>query len=189
MFDIFGNGTTAPPVNWRPDASTRGTTEILSTCLITLGLCLWSALHLNIPQHGKSSQQKCYKCGWLLVGLFAPEIVAFTAWAQLRAARRLDNEMKQLLGEPPSLSLRDKFWRLLRVGRNGQCRSTSGRDSEEGNYTEQHNESQTDEEDMGSRQFNVAEETSLQELRVIRHGHEPKMVQKRAMVPCLWILS
>ena len=155
MFDIFGNGTTAPPVNWQPDASTRGTTDILSTCLITLGICLWSALHLNIPRYGKSSQQKWYKCGWLLVGLFAPEMVAYTAWAQLRAARRLDNEMRQLLGEAPSSSLRDKFWRLLRAERNGQCTSTSGRDSV-GNYTEQHNESQTDEEDVGLRQFNIA---------------------------------
>lgn len=156
MFDIFGNGTIAPPVNWQPDASTRGTTDILSTCLITLGLCLWSALHLNIPQHGKSSRQKWYKCGWLVLGLLAPEMVAFAAWVQLRAARRLDKRMKRLLGEAPSPSHRDKFWRLLHAGKDGRCKSTSGRDEEEGKYTEQHNESQTDEKNVGSRQFNVA---------------------------------
>ena len=156
MFDIFGNGTIAPPVNWQPDPSTRGTTDILSTCLITLGLCLWSALHLNIPQHGKSSQQKWYKCGWLILGLLAPEMVAYVAWVQLRAARRLDNRMKQLLGEAPSSSLRDKFWRLLRTGRNGRCRSTSGQDPEEGNYTKQHDKFQTSEENMSQRQLNVA---------------------------------
>ena len=155
MFDIFGNSTIAPPVNWQPDASTRGTTDILSTCLITLGLCLWSALHLNIPQHGKSSRQKWYKCGWLVLGLLAPEMVAYAAWVQLRAARTLNSRMKLVLGEAPSCSLRDKFWRLLHAGKDGRCKSTSGRDEEEGNYTDQHNESQTDEENMGPRQFNV----------------------------------
>ena len=148
MFDIFGNGTIPPPVNWQPDASTRGTTDILSTCLITLGLCLWSALHLSIPQHGKSSQQKWYKCGWLVLGLFAPEMVAYTAWAQLRAARKLDNEMKQSLGEAPNSS--------LCAERNGRLKSTSGRDPEKGNYTEQHEESQTGAENMRPRQLNVA---------------------------------
>lgn len=158
MFDIFGNGTIAPPVNWQPNASTRGTADVLSTCLITLGLCLWSALHLNIPQHGKSSRQKWYKCGWLVLGLLAPEMLAYAAWVQLRAARRLDNRMKMVLGEAPSSSLRDKFWRLLRTGQNGRCKSTSGQDPEEGTYTEQHDESQTGEEYMRPRQLNVARE-------------------------------
>ena len=89
------------------------------------------------------------------MGLLAPEMVAYAAWVQLRAARRLDKKMKRLLGEAPTRSLRDKFWRLLRAGKDVRCKSTSGRD-EEGNYTEQHNESQTYEENMGSRQFNVA---------------------------------
>ena len=150
MFDIFGNGTIPPPVNWEPDASTRGTADILSTCLITLGLCLWSALHLSIPQHGKSSQQKWYKCGWLVLGLFAPELVAYTAWAQLRAARKLDNKIEQLLGEPPNSS--------VRAERNGQLKSTSGRDLEEANSTEQHDESQTGQENVRLRQLNVARE-------------------------------
>lgn len=150
MFDIFGNGTIPPPVNWEPDASTRGTADILSTCLITLGLCLWSALHLSIPQHGKSSQQKWYKCGWLVLGLFAPELVAYTAWAQLKAARELDIQMKQLLREAPDSS--------VRAERNGPLKQTSGRDLEEGNSTEQHDESQTGEENMRLRQFSVARE-------------------------------
>ena len=156
MFHIFGNGTIAPPINWQPNASTRGTTDILSTCLITLGLCLWSALHLNIPQHGKSSQQKWYKCGWLVLGLLAPEMVAFAAWVQLRAARRLDKRMKQLLGEASSSSLRDKFRRLLRAEWNGRFKSTSGRDSEQGNHTEQHDELQTGEENLRPGHLNVA---------------------------------
>ncbi len=156
MFDIFGNDTTAPPVNWQPNASTRGTTDILSTCLITLGLCLWSALHLNIPQHGQSSQQKWYRCGWLVLGLLAPEMVAYAAWAQLRAARKLDNEMKQLLGEAPNSSLRDKFWRLLRAERHGRFKSTAGRDPEEGNYTAPRDESRTGEENLRPPQLEVA---------------------------------
>ena len=75
-------------------------------------------------------------------------MVAYTAWAQLRAARKLDHEMKQSLGEAPNSS--------LCAERNGRLKSTSGRDPEKGNYTEQHDESQTGEENMRPRQLNVA---------------------------------
>ena len=164
MFDIFGNGTIPPPVNWEPDASTRGTSDILSACLITLGLCLWSALHLSIPRHGKSSQQKWYKCGWLALGLFAPEMVAYTAWAQRRAARKLHNTMKQLLGEAPKSS--------HRVESHGRSKSTSGRDPELGDYTEQNDESQTGEESMRAHQLNVA--TGDQPPGIVSHETGPR---------------
>jgi len=72
----------------------------LSTCLITLGLCIWLAIHLNVPARNEapwdfiralSSWQKarqrwpwclfCWpgqflrKVSWTLLGFFAPELV------------------------------------------------------------------------------------------------------------------
>lgn len=100
-FSPFGNGSTLAPLNWQPMPKTRGTWTIISTCLITLSLCLCSALHLNIPQHnGKTSQQR-RKLGWLLVGLLAPEMVVYTALEQRRAAVRLTKEMQAVFGETP----------------------------------------------------------------------------------------
>ena len=83
-------------------------------------------------------------------------MIAYTAWAQLRAARKLDHEMKQFLGEAPNSSLGDKFWRLLRAERHGRFKSTSGRNPEEGNYTAPFDESQTGEENMRPPQLKVA---------------------------------
>ena len=90
------------------------------------------------------------------MGLLAPEMVAYTAWAQLRAARKLDNEMKQLLGGAPNSSLRDKFWRLLRAERHGRFKSTAGRAPEEGNYTAPRDESRTGEENLRPPQLKSA---------------------------------
>lgn len=44
MFTPFGNIT----ASWRPEPKYRGTYSILSSCLITMALCVWSAVHLNL---------------------------------------------------------------------------------------------------------------------------------------------
>lgn len=61
--------------------------SILSSCLVTLGLCIWTSVHLNIPERGEDKphswwdprgwlrKQTWRKICWLLVGMFAPEFV------------------------------------------------------------------------------------------------------------------
>ncbi|KAF1960307.1 hypothetical protein CC80DRAFT_359412, partial [Byssothecium circinans] len=64
---------------WHPEPTFRGTYSILSSCLITMSLCLWTAIHLNIPEHRKTwwiTPQHWRKAKWLLIGLFAPEVVS-----------------------------------------------------------------------------------------------------------------
>ena len=75
---LFGNGTDI--VHWKPSSSTRGTTDILSTCIITMLLCVWTAVHLNISPPGSVWRLRLRKAGWLLLALLAPEMVAYTAW-------------------------------------------------------------------------------------------------------------
>ena len=81
---LFGNGTDV--VHWKPSPTTRGTNEILSTCLITMLLCVWTAVHLNISPPGSFWEPNLRKIGWLILALLAPEIVAYTAW-YIRSAR------------------------------------------------------------------------------------------------------
>jgi hypothetical protein len=89
---------------WVSEPNGRGTYSILSTCVITLGLCVWSALHLNIPAAGQEHKQKWRKLLWLFVGIFAPEIVAWTAFEQYKQARHIQKFMnKQLDQKEPSL--------------------------------------------------------------------------------------
>lgn len=75
---LFGNGNDI--VHWTPNPTTRGTFNILATCLITLLLCVWTAVHLNISPPGSFWRPFGRKVGWLILALVAPEVVAFTAW-------------------------------------------------------------------------------------------------------------
>jgi hypothetical protein len=92
MFTPFGNHATNTSATWYPEPRGRGTFSILSTCLTTMILCVWTAVHLNIPEpNGGTKQSLLRKPGWLLMALLAPEIVAWNAWGQRRIARELAN--------------------------------------------------------------------------------------------------
>ena len=91
----FGDGVSSEAAGWKPDPSHRGTYNILSTCFVTLGLCIWTAIHLNIPEYrGSWRRQVGRKIGWMTLGFIAPELVAFTAFQQYRTARSLTEKMK-----------------------------------------------------------------------------------------------
>ena len=75
---IFGNGTNV--VHWKPSPTTRGTFDILTTCAITMLLCVWTAVHLNVSPPGTFWKPMLRKVGWLVLALLAPELVACTAW-------------------------------------------------------------------------------------------------------------
>ena len=75
MERIFGNSSTPNPANWKSEPLERGTYSILSTCIITLGLCVWTAIHLNVPEHGGYWPQIRRKIGWMILGFLAPELV------------------------------------------------------------------------------------------------------------------
>ena len=96
---LFHHNSTVPPWNWQDGPNTRGTWDIISSCVITLCLCLWTALHLNIPEHHGTISQRWRKLGWLFIGLLAPEMVVFTALEQRRAALALTRKMQAHFGE------------------------------------------------------------------------------------------
>lgn len=96
-------------------------------------LCVWTSVHLNIPEHksirGRMRSgphrdlrrtQWCRRLGMILLGLFAPEVTAWVAFEQNRAARKLYREMKSILGE-----LHDERPIQGRMGSpHSPCRST-----------------------------------------------------------------
>ena len=83
MFSIFGNSTNI--VSWVDDPHSRGTLEILTSCIVTIFLCVWTALHLNLPlpinakQPWYAKRQFWRKIGWLILTLLAPEMAMYTA--------------------------------------------------------------------------------------------------------------
>ncbi len=87
---------------WYPEPGTRGTYSLLSTCLITLGFCAWSAIHVNIPPYKHKGSQWRSRVFWLLCAIFFPEYVAFIAFRQNVAAEKLRQQVMDALGVVPS---------------------------------------------------------------------------------------
>lgn len=81
MRSFYGSESTNVTGQWHPEPTFRGTYSILSTCLITMGISVWTAVHLNIPAYGERkwfSPQLFRKIMWVLIGLLAPEVVSGT---------------------------------------------------------------------------------------------------------------
>lgn len=76
-----------PAPHWQSEPDIRGTFNIISSCIGTLVLCAWSAVHINI------SENKWYrirsKIVWLMIGLLAPETILFVASNQWKKAGEL----------------------------------------------------------------------------------------------------
>ncbi|KAI9765430.1 MAG: hypothetical protein M1840_007388 [Geoglossum simile] len=91
------NGTgLVETTGWRSEPATRGTFRLLSSCLITLSLCVYTALHLNMFPKGHGRTTIFWKkFQWALMGMFAPELVLFTSWIQRQSAKQLVIEVNK----------------------------------------------------------------------------------------------
>ena len=112
MIDVFGNVTTNKTSAWVSEPNVRGTWSILSSCIITICLCVWTAVHLNIPEHHRTKAQLWRKIKWLVLGLVAPEMVAYVAWHQRQEAKKIMYHRQKHSGYIPSQS---RFRRLIRA--------------------------------------------------------------------------
>lgn len=79
-------------VGYVPDPKGRGTLSLVLSCLLTLLLCVWQALHLNVPAHRQTPWQRCLQnLRWIITGIYAPEFVVFTAWRQWSSSNILSS--------------------------------------------------------------------------------------------------
>lgn len=86
----FGRANVTETVGFVQEDNQRDTVSLLISCLATLGLCVYSAVHLNVPRKGEGSVRVLLReLKWCIVGLFAPELILYTAWRQLASAREL----------------------------------------------------------------------------------------------------
>jgi hypothetical protein len=94
------DATNSKIVGWVSDPNGRGTASLVISCLLTLGLCVWSALHLNIPAKGESRREYWLRrVKWSICGVLIPEIVVLLAWRQWTSAGRLTNEVNKVLND------------------------------------------------------------------------------------------
>jgi hypothetical protein len=84
-----------PEVAWFSAPNFRGTWDLIVSCVLTLVICVWSALHLNVPvDTSRLRERNTRRLRWVLLGIFAPEVVVSTAFAQFLTARWLRNEIR-----------------------------------------------------------------------------------------------
>jgi hypothetical protein len=77
-----------------------------------MSLCIWTSLHLNLPEHKKEHLQKYRKLGWMVLGLLAPEFVVWNAWEQRKKVKKLSALMKErgFMAEKLSTGKRVQRW-------------------------------------------------------------------------------
>ena len=111
MVVAFGNATSTynSPI-WHGEPNKRGSWSLLSSCVITIALCAWTALHLNVPEHGTADRQWLRKTKWLVLGLLAPEVVVYVAWRQRREAARVVSDVRACLGQKAARSRFRRIW-------------------------------------------------------------------------------
>ncbi|KAF2450693.1 hypothetical protein P171DRAFT_427014 [Karstenula rhodostoma CBS 690.94] len=89
-------GGTPPLTGWYEPPNERGTWDIIVSCVLTLTICVWSALHLNVPsEESKLAERNYRRVRWVVLGLFAPELVVSTAFGQFLTARWLRGEIRK----------------------------------------------------------------------------------------------
>lgn len=87
-------------VGYVKDPNGRGTISLVLSCLLTLVLCVWSALHLNVPERNRKGVTTIWiNFRWILAGIYSPEMVVFAAWRQWCSARMLNGHVQSLLEE------------------------------------------------------------------------------------------
>ena len=103
-------------VGWVSDPNGRGTSSLIVTCLVTLGLCVW----LSIPRRDETTfRHSLQYIKWSIIGIFGPELVVFAAWRQYISAQSLLREVRhqqaQELSSRPAkvLSILDNMEHLL----------------------------------------------------------------------------
>lgn len=86
--------TPVPPpgqvyVPWTPEPNTRGTFSIICTCGVTLGLCVWTAIHPDVMVDGTPNQRFKRKLEMSFKALVMPEDILTAARMQWGHARQL----------------------------------------------------------------------------------------------------
>ncbi|KAH6696687.1 hypothetical protein BKA61DRAFT_741607 [Leptodontidium sp. MPI-SDFR-AT-0119] len=91
--------TTIAPA-WVDEPSDRGTWGILYSCSFTLLLCVYTAIHLNVPGH-YDTQSKIWwrKAKWVAIAIFGPEIVVYVAFEQWYLAKMFLRDLRRIADE------------------------------------------------------------------------------------------
>jgi hypothetical protein len=89
--DFTSLSPSSPRVAYQAGPSLRGTANIFSSCIWTIWLSVYTALHLNIDSRRRWRRRFFTKLQWTLIAMIAPELMLWTALGQLEMARKVRN--------------------------------------------------------------------------------------------------
>jgi hypothetical protein len=111
-------GPAEPP--YVSNSNRRGTIDIILSSIITLTLCVYTSIHLNItpPKKFFGIRTICvYKLYWVLIGMFAHEFVLYAAYIQWRNSKivckilnELDRNPENSQPTPPVTLITQRRW-------------------------------------------------------------------------------
>lgn len=101
---------------WVSASNFRGTMDILQSCVLTLVACIYTTLHLNIPDIRSRFSQLARKGRAVLITVLAPEMALVSAYGQLYEARSFRNAMIRLQMKSDNEEVRKV--RILQSGSN-----------------------------------------------------------------------
>ena len=75
-----GKANVTETVGFVREDNQRDTISLLISCFATLGLCVYLAVHINVPRKGESDVRILLReSKWCIIGLFAPELILYCA--------------------------------------------------------------------------------------------------------------
>ncbi|MCJ1265909.1 hypothetical protein MMC22_005791 [Lobaria immixta] len=82
---------------WVSEPDGRGTWKVLYSCVLTLFLCVFTAIHLNVGPAGETTiGWWIHKCKWVGIAILSPELVLYSAGKQWFSAGRLCKKLNAL---------------------------------------------------------------------------------------------
>ena len=81
---------------WQSPRNERGTWDIVQSCALTIFLCTYTAIFLNVKPDLKRREYIWYKVKWVLFTLYCPEIVTAMAFEQWKSAKQSMLDMKRM---------------------------------------------------------------------------------------------
>lgn len=91
-FTLASPEDTAFEPKFVPEPTGRGTVGVIWSCIFTLALCVWTAIHGDITPKPTIVRRTLYKMVWMLVALLGPEVAVAYALRQLLEAREVHEE-------------------------------------------------------------------------------------------------
>lgn len=104
-------------VGFVQETKERDTVSLILSCVLTLGLCVYSALHLNVPPKYETYAGAILRqTKWCLIALLAPEVVLYAAWKQWASARSLCRAQRMRNDDVEALNDTNGVRKLSNVG-------------------------------------------------------------------------